>query len=510
MLITESNRKLSHKMKCCFEIAHDPVVQLPNGLIQGREAVTLKDNTYYAFEKIPYATPPVGNLRFKAPIPAKNWEGILNTTHLDITCYQQGIDVDYESEDCLFINVFTPQLPNADEDLQFPVMFYIHGGAFANGSSRYSAPDLFIDNDVVFVTINYRLGPFGFLSTQDDVIPGNNGLKDQHLAIQWTHDNINLFGGDPDKITIFGQSAGSASCAYQLLNQQSQGLFRGAILESGTAINPWAYQRRAREVAFATAALINDTFSNSNDSVALLDFLLGIDAKELKKAGKEYSDSVNADFLNYNLDAYDNHLDWLVPSDMQIEDMTNRTEMGRSIREIYTNGETFLDHFGDGIRFYSDTGFTRAIIKFAELYCKVAQTYFYQFSYDGELGANDVHYVGAEYVGHSEELRYIFCRGNGCDFSNYPISDQISSERIINIWTNFAKFLNSLRTEESCVKNFRNPTPEPSELLQNITWPLLSTDNGDFLYVDIDENLNIENHPKNVTYSKWTELYNSL
>jgi carboxylesterase type B len=125
------------------------------------------------------------------------------------------------------------------DNVSLAVMFYIHGGAFAVGSSMDAPPDLFVNNDVVLVTVNYRLGPFGkkkhyisttlqkvlagFLSTQDDVISGNNGLKDQLLAIQWTHDNIHLFGGDPDQITIFGESAGSGSCAYHLLNQNSEG-----------------------------------------------------------------------------------------------------------------------------------------------------------------------------------------------------------------------------------------------------------------------------------------------
>ncbi|RZC35306.1 COesterase and/or Abhydrolase 3 domain containing protein, partial [Asbolus verrucosus] len=272
-------------------IAQAPVVQLPNGLIQGREGATIKSKTYYAFEKIPYATPPVGELRFKAPLPAQNWEGTLNTTYLDVSCHQllPALAQELESEDCLYVNVFTPQLPSAEQNVSFPVMFFIHGGAFAGGSSAMHKSDLIVENDVVLVTINYRLGPFGFLSTQDEVIPGNNGLKDQQLAIQWTHDNIHLFGGDPEKVTIFGQSAGSASCAYQLLNQQSQGLFIGAILESGVSIMPSVYQRRAREIAFAAAAFINDTFTNSNDSAALLDFLLTVDAEDIKDAARQYS-----------------------------------------------------------------------------------------------------------------------------------------------------------------------------------------------------------------------------
>jgi carboxylesterase type B len=148
------------------------------------------------------------------------------------------------------------------------------------------------------------------MSTEDDVIPGNNGLKDQHLAFQWAHDNIHLFGGDPDKITIFGASAGSASVAYHLINQNSKGdskkkqntplflhavvdLFRGGILQSGSFLSPWAFQRKPKEIAFATAAFLNDTFqTNPTDSNALLEFLQSVDAKSIDVASEKYASSV--------------------------------------------------------------------------------------------------------------------------------------------------------------------------------------------------------------------------
>ncbi|KAJ3620290.1 hypothetical protein MTP99_004255 [Tenebrio molitor] len=536
-----------------FSIA-DPLVQLPNGLILGREATTFENKSYFAFEKIPYATPPVGALRFKAPQPAQNWDGTLNATYLDVSCFQSRQN-ESDSEDCLFVNVFTPELPADGENVSLPVMFYIHGGAFVMGSSMAYPPDLFINNDVVLVTINYRLGPFGFLSTQDDVIPGNNGLKDQLLAIQWAHENIQLFGGNPDQITIFGQSAGSASCTYQLLNQNSEGLFRGVILESGSFLSPWAFQRNARTIAFGTGAVLNSTFESSDDSQALLQLLQSVDAEELNAVSGEYSSLVtppwdfdvsqgsiwapvievknpdafitknmfgllqagnilavptlmglnSEEILTFNQDpdvfkswaeAWDEDLDLIVPNDMQIVDESEHTEMAASIREIYTGGEPFADDLGAGIRYSSDNGFTRPIIKHAEIYSKYAKTYFYEFSYDGETGNINVHYDGAENVGHGEELRYLFCSGNGCDDSIYPENDLITRNRLIKLWTDFAKY--------------QNPTPEPSEILQNITWPLLSTDEGDFLYLDINTDLQIKNHPKEDTYSKWTGLYDSL
>jgi carboxylesterase type B len=181
---------------------------------------------------------------------------------------------------------------------------------------------------------------------------------------------------------------------------------------------------------------------------------------------------------------------------MQIVDESEHAQMAASIREIYTGGAPFADNLGGGIRYSSDHCFTRSIIKHAEIFSKYAQTYFYQFSYDGEIGNINVHYDGAENVGHGEELRYLFCSGNGCDDSIYSENDLITRNRLIKLWTDFAKY--------------QNPTPEPSDILQNITWPILSTDEGDFLYLDINKDLQIKNHPKNDTYSKWTDLYDSL
>lgn len=116
------------------------------------------------------------------------------------------------------------QVPNSTETL-LPVMVWIYGGGFMMGNSEYedAAPDYFLDNDIVFVSITYRIGILGFLSLNDLVAPGNNGLKDQNLALRWVKENIKYFGGDPEQVTIFGQSAGSASVSYHLQSPLSAG-----------------------------------------------------------------------------------------------------------------------------------------------------------------------------------------------------------------------------------------------------------------------------------------------
>ena len=121
------------------------------------------------------------------------------------------------------------------------MMIWIHGGGFISGSAReYIPSELITENDVIVVVIQYRLGILGFLSSGDDVAPGNYGLWDQTLAIRWVKDNIRAFGGDPDSMTIFGESAGAASVGYQILSPASRGLFSRAILQSGTPLSGWA------------------------------------------------------------------------------------------------------------------------------------------------------------------------------------------------------------------------------------------------------------------------------
>lgn len=130
-------------------------------------------------------------------------------------------------------------------------MVWIHGGAFTGGDSTYRSfgPDYFLEEDVVFVAINYRLGILGFLSLEDSVASGNWGLKDQVLALRWIKENIEQFGGDSNRITIFGESAGGASVSYLLQIPQAEGLFNAAIIQSGSAENLWALTTRARQSA---------------------------------------------------------------------------------------------------------------------------------------------------------------------------------------------------------------------------------------------------------------------
>lgn len=151
----------------------------------------------------------------------------------------------YGKEDCLYLNIFTPQFKSkiSRETKLYPVFFWIHGGSYNTGSasSDHNGPQLFIEKDVIVVTINYRLGVLGFLSIPEANITGNFGLRDQQLAMKWTKENIEHFGGDPNAITIGGWSAGSASVSFHIYSEGASGLFNRAIMMSGSMLNPWSY-----------------------------------------------------------------------------------------------------------------------------------------------------------------------------------------------------------------------------------------------------------------------------
>ena len=239
--------------------ADELIVNTENGKVVGEKRINTQDQSeYYAFHAIPFASPPVGELRFKPPKEISDkWDGTYNASDQakgDLKqCAQkafiEGFGEDVENEDCLYLWVYTPSMANATYSL--PVFVWIHGGAFEIGSGRFSdyGPDRLIKgNDIVVVSINYRLGLFGFLSLGTQDIPGNMGLLDQVMALKWIQKNIKNFGGDPNKVTIAGESAGSYSVLYHMLSPLSAGLFHRAIAQSGAPLS-FAWHEYTPELA---------------------------------------------------------------------------------------------------------------------------------------------------------------------------------------------------------------------------------------------------------------------
>jgi para-nitrobenzyl esterase len=215
--------------------SHRPIALTESGVVIGSTT-----NGVNQFLGIPYAAPPVGALRWTPPKRYGFFPGfVLQATQFGSECTQAGGG----SENCLFLNVFTPQVKSDDgrDDRDrhgLPVMLWIHGGGLINGSSTPYNPELLVKKGVIVVTINYRLGFLGFFAQSaidaEGHLNGNYGLMDQQFALKWARRNIANFGGDPDRVTIFGESAGGQSVYAQLASPLSSGLFRGAIAESGS------------------------------------------------------------------------------------------------------------------------------------------------------------------------------------------------------------------------------------------------------------------------------------
>ncbi|KAG5882682.1 hypothetical protein JTB14_019683 [Gonioctena quinquepunctata] len=231
-------------------MAEDILVTVEEGRVRGKIQKDYHGGKFYSFSGIPYAKAPIGELRFKAPLPSEPWEGIRDGTKEGWECPSRDMYLGYHignEDNCLHLNVYAKELPSQSTEKK-AVMVFIHGGGFMYGSNKstYFGPHYLMSQDIILVAINYRLGVFGFLSLEDQSlgVPGNAGLKDQTLALKWIQKNIHNFGGDPHNVTIFGESAGGASVHYLTLSPLTKGLFHKAIMQSGCALNPWARGRK--------------------------------------------------------------------------------------------------------------------------------------------------------------------------------------------------------------------------------------------------------------------------
>ncbi|XP_045769188.1 juvenile hormone esterase-like [Maniola jurtina] len=251
-------------------------VIVKEGVLEGDVVWNRYGSPYYSFKGIPYAEPPVGDLRFKAPIPKSPWAGVRNAKEHAPKCYQPQLyaketQTPIGSEDCLYLNVYAPNI--VPIKFLLPVMVWIHGGGFHSGSGNddEQSPEYFMRKEVILVTLNYRLEVLAFLSLDTEDIPGNAGMKDQVAALRWVKENIQKFGGDPDNITIFGESAGGASVSFHLVSPMSKGLFKRAIAQSGALTCWWPITFRARDRALVLARKLG---CSSKDDKEIYDCLL--------------------------------------------------------------------------------------------------------------------------------------------------------------------------------------------------------------------------------------------
>uniref|UniRef100_A0A914GVT7 acetylcholinesterase n=1 Tax=Globodera rostochiensis TaxID=31243 RepID=A0A914GVT7_GLORO len=257
-------------------------IELVNGHLRGIESIFLHKRVR-SFLGVPFAEPPVGELRFRPPQPKRSWNGTVEAITLSPACYQ-GRDTYNDSfwgsemwnantpisEDCLYMNIWAPA-----EAKNLTVMVWFFGGGFYYGSPSlilYDGKALSLEANVIVVNINYRLGPFGYLFLDNEAVPGNMGMLDQQLALHWIRDNIAAFGGDPKMVTIFGESAGASSIVAHLIAPNSQGLFKNGILQSGSLDNKWSMDtpRRAYEKSIELVRLVGCNRTGLADAIRCL------------------------------------------------------------------------------------------------------------------------------------------------------------------------------------------------------------------------------------------------
>nr|AEE62728.1 unknown [Dendroctonus ponderosae] len=514
---------------------------IPDGTIRGQVNSTVRENvTFYSFRGIPYAQPPVGNLRFASPVKNSAWSGVYNATYDRSECYQNAdgyLGFTFAGqEDCLYINVYTPDV-NATG---LPVLVWIHGGTFLLYNSSYAkfAPDFFLEQDLVFVSFNYRMGVFGFLSTEDEACPGNWGIKDQLLALQWVQDNVAYFGGDPNNVTISGESAGSVSVHLLLQTNRTTGLFQRAIMCSGTSLNLWGLNTRAASTATLLGVNLGIITTNTTE---LVESLREIEVEELYRVswssavslflgnglrGLPYAPVIEPDIegavytkasetaleegnfqqvpilMGFNSEEavgaesltslikiyllyYDVAIAHLTPwSFTQVE--TTRYLAGADIKYEYFQLESIAADTHKLIKFVSADQFNRPIRKAASLMANYTTVYFYEFGYQGTVSADgDREYEG---TGHAEDLSYYFVAD-----SNYTATDLKVSETMVLLWSNFAKY--------------GNPTPEEDEKFNNTIWEPIDSTDSDLIYLSFNESIVMATNPKQADWEYYERVY---
>ncbi|XP_013187492.2 esterase E4 [Amyelois transitella] len=258
----------------------DIIVETESGKIAGVEVKSIINNEkYYSFMGIPYAEPPVGKLRFMPPKPHPGWSDILKAKKEKKPCAQQNLSIRSRekygfcgTEDCLYLSIHTPRLPN-DQPLDLPVIVFLYNENFkmSHNSSKEFGPDFFMNEDVIIVTIQHRVGVLGFLSFEDELLPGNNGIRDVILAVNWIKQNIKYFGGNSDKITLMGSDGGGVIVDILLHSPKAKGLFSGAIIQGTTSWGSSFFNGDGKKRAMALAEKLERPAKTSTSLLKVFD-----------------------------------------------------------------------------------------------------------------------------------------------------------------------------------------------------------------------------------------------
>jgi para-nitrobenzyl esterase len=432
-------------------------VKTEQGKVHGK---TINDGKVKAFLGLPYAAPPVGDLRWKAPQPPVKWMGERDATKYGARCAQGHVHDDMsfldsgESEDCLFLNVFAPAA--ATRKSKLPVMFWIHGGGYfsgANSEPRHSG-EFFAAKGVVLVTINYRLGVFGFLATADlakeaNGAAGNYGLLDMVAALEWVKANIKKFGGDPENVTIFGESAGSFAVSTLMASPLARGLFEKAIGESGAAFSDvlptdTLEVREKTDGAWVASLGVNTlaefrswptekilaAAKNRKASAVIDGKLLNEPIEATYAAGKQAHVPLLA---GWNLD--EGSSEGMTAETWRAFAVEHFKECAAEFLKLYP-GDTDEQAARSAADYHGDKFISFGTWKWLEAHRKTGESPVYRYHFELAAPPSKFH-PGTAY--HSGEIDYVFGTLDARPGAVWRPEDRKLSEQMMGYWTNFAK-----------------------------------------------------------------------
>ncbi|XP_078514097.1 neuroligin-4, X-linked [Lissotriton helveticus] len=518
---------------------------------------------------VPYAAPPTGERRFQPPEPPSSWTGVRNATQFAAVCPQYLDDrsllndmlpvwftanldtvisyVQDQSEDCLYMNIYVPTEDDIhDQNSKKPVMVYIHGGSYMEGTGNMIDGSILSSHgNVIVITVNYRLGVLGFLSTGDQAAKGNYGLLDQIQALRWIEENIGAFGGDPKRVTIFGSGAGASCVSLLTLSHYSEGLFQKAIIQSGTALSSWAVNYQPGKY---TRILADKVGCDMQDTIDVVECLRDKNYKELIQQtitpatyhiafGPVIDGDVIPDdpqilmeqgeFLNYDImlgvnqgeglkfvDGIVDNEDGVSPNDFDfsvsnfVDNLYGYTEGKDTFREtikfMYTdwadkeNPETRRKTL---VALFTDHQWVAPAVATAELHAQYGSpTYFYAFYHHCQSEMKPTWADSA----HGDEVPYVFgipmigpTELFNCNFSR---NDVMLSAVVMTYWTNFAK-----------TGDPNQPVPQDTKFIhtkpnrfEEVAWSKYNP--KDQLYLHIGLKPRVRDHYRATKVAFWLEL----
>lgn len=429
----------------------------------------------------------------QAPGPEPKWNGTFEAINENIRCHQRFVGTIVVGQlNCQVLNVYTPL--GASPDDKFPVMFFIHGGGYyqGSGSKFLYGPEFLAPKGVILVTINYRLNIQGFLCLGIKEAPGNAAMKDQVAALKWVQKNIRAFGGDPENVTIFGESAGGASVSLHLISPMSKGLFSKAIVQSGSSLTPWGLQYRPVYMASLLAKALGhhtvsepydiyNTFMNKSEAELviarvprkegnlILSELLYVPCVERELDGVEpfltalpYDILQKGDFnktpLMIGVNSEEGYLfaalendtvipkisfEKSLPKDLIIPSTEEAKAIAEKLNDIYMGEDEISEESLLKLsKFHGDVYFNNPSFIETELILQSTDkpVYNYLFNYDGWRNipkfSSGQPFAFAPGATHADELFYMF----SLRLIPLKLFDDLMIERITTLWTNFAKY----------------------------------------------------------------------